>query len=68
MHCPLLATSNWRGFKRKREFINVKDDGRELLPGQCYYCEDQYLGAPYRAKRCDPVAKRCVCFVLFACF
>jgi hypothetical protein len=29
--------------KRKREFVNVKDDGRELLPGQCYYCEDEYV-------------------------
>jgi hypothetical protein len=28
--------------KRKREFVNVKD-GRELLPGQCYYCEDEYV-------------------------
>jgi hypothetical protein len=29
--------------KRKREFVNVKDDGRELLPGQCYYCEDEFV-------------------------
>ena len=29
--------------KRKREFVNVKDDGRELPPGQCYYCEDEYV-------------------------
>jgi hypothetical protein len=29
--------------KRKREFVNVKDDGSELLPGQCYYCEDEYV-------------------------
>ena len=28
--------------KRKREFVNVKD-GRELPPGQCYYCEDEYV-------------------------
>ena len=29
--------------KRKREFVNVKDDGRELPPGQCYYCEDEFV-------------------------
>ena len=28
--------------KRKREFVNVKD-GRELIPGQCYYCEDEFV-------------------------
>jgi len=28
--------------KRKREFVNVKD-GVELPPGQCYYCEGEYV-------------------------
>ena len=28
--------------KRKREFVNVKE-GRELPPGQCYYCEGEYV-------------------------
>jgi len=31
--------------KRKREFVNVKEDGRELPPGQCYYCEDEFVVA-----------------------
>ncbi len=29
--------------KRKREFVNVLEDGRRLEPGQCYYCESDYV-------------------------
>ena len=29
--------------KRKREFVNVLEDGTELPPGHCYYCGNEYV-------------------------
>lgn len=32
--------------KRKREHLNILEDGSRLGPGQCYYCEAEYVCLP----------------------